>query len=95
MSAMTIVGYICLLVAVVWIVLKVRLSYKSFGGTVVVTVYDAVFFPPIVGVFGLYWVLPSLGIELPIWVYIGMVFVVAVLVGIAIRVAEELGDREL
>ncbi len=92
---MIIVGYFCLLVAVVWIVLKVRMSYKSFGGTVVVTVYDAVFFPPIIGVFGLYWVLPSLGIDLPIWAYIAAVFVFAVLVGITIRVAEELGDREL
>ena len=90
---MTIVGYACLVVAIVWILLKIRMSYRSFGGTVIVTVYDAAIFPPPIGVFGLYWVLTSLGIEYSIWVYIALVFVVAVLVGLAIRGAEELGDR--
>lgn len=92
-NMMTLLGYVCLIVAVVWIVYKVRLSYLSFGGTVMVTVYDAAFFPPVVGVFGLYWVLRSLSVDFPIWAYVALVFAVAVLVGIAIRVAEELGDR--
>lgn len=90
---MTLVGYACLIVAVVWIVYKVRLSYTSFGGTVMVTVYDAAFFPPVIGVFGLYWVLRSLGINFSIWAFVALGFGVAVLVGIAIRVAEDLGDR--
>jgi len=90
---MAIVGYACIVVAVAWILLKIRLAYMSFGGTVMVTVYDAAFFPPFVGVFGLYWVLRSLGIDYSIWVFVGLAFVVAVLVGISIRVAEEIGDR--
>lgn len=92
-NIMTLAGYVCLIVAVVWIVFKVRLSYMSFGGTVMVTVYDAVFFPPAIGAFGLYWVLRSLGINFPIWAFVALGVGVAVLVGIAIRVAEELGDR--
>lgn len=90
---MTAVGYVCIVVAVVWIALKVRLSYRSFGGTVMVTVYDAAFFPPFIAAFGLYWVLPTLGVELPIWAYIAIGFGIAVLVGVTIRIAEELGDR--
>jgi len=89
---MTIVGYACLVIAVVWVVYKVRLSYMSFGGTVMVTVYDAAFFPPVIGAFGLYFVGKSLGFEFPIWAYCVLAPVVGVLVGIAIRLAEELGD---
>jgi 1,4-dihydroxy-2-naphthoate octaprenyltransferase len=90
---MSIVGYVCIIVAVIWIVLKIRLSYMSFGGTVMVTVYDAAIFPPFIGVFGLYWVAGSFGIDYSIWAYVGLAFAVAVLVIVAIRVAEELGDR--
>lgn len=90
---MTLVGYACLVVSVIWILYKVRLSYRSFGGTVMVTVYDAAMFPPFIGVFGLYWVLRSLGVDFSIWAYVALAFVVAVLVGVTIRVAEDLGDR--
>ncbi len=90
---MTIVGYICVIIAVLWILHKVRVSYLSFGGTVMVTVYDAAIFPPILVVFGLYWVLPTLGVDFPIWAYAAIGLGVAVLVVIGIRVAEELGDR--
>ncbi len=90
---MSIVGYVCLVVAVVWILLKIRLSYTSFGGTVMVTVYDAAIFPPLIGVFGLYWVANSFGINYSIWAYVGLTVVTVVLVAIAIRVAEDLGDR--
>ena len=90
---MTIIGYVCLVIAVVWILHKLRVSYLSFGGTVMVTVYDAAVFPPLIGMLGLYWVLPTLGVEFPIWVYPIIGIGVAVLVAIGIRVAEELGDR--
>jgi len=58
-----------------------------------VTVYDAAMFPPFIGVFGLYWVLRSLGVDFSIWAYVALAFVVAVLVGVAIRDPEDLGDR--
>ncbi len=90
---MTIIGYICVVIAVVWILHKLRVAYLSFGGTVMVTVYDAAIFPPIVGAFGLYWVLPTLGVEFPIWAYVLIGLGIAVLVAIGIRVAEEIGDR--
>lgn len=87
------VGYTCLIVAVIWIVYKVRVSYASFGGTVMVSVYDAAIFPPIVGTFGLYWVLPTFGIEWSIWIYVAIGLGLVVVVAITIRVAEDLGDR--
>ena len=90
---MTVVGYICMIVAVVWIVYKVYLSYTSFGGTVMVAVYDAAIYPPLLGVFGLYRVLPTYEIDLAIWVYVALWFGVTIFVVIAIRVAEEIGDR--
>lgn len=89
---MTIIGYLCVIIAVVWILHKVRVSYLSFGGTVMVSVYDAAIFPPLIGAFGLYWVLPTLGFELPIWAFAIIGIGVAVLVAIGVRVAEELGD---
>jgi 1,4-dihydroxy-2-naphthoate octaprenyltransferase len=89
----TIFGYICVLIAVVWILHKVRVSYLSFGGTVMVSVYDAAIFPPLIGAFGLYCVLPTLGFDLPIWAFAVIGLGVAILTAIAVRVAEELGDR--
>jgi hypothetical protein len=82
-----------MIVAVVWVLLKIRLSYNSFGGTVMVTVYDAAIFPPFIGVFGLYWVAGSFGIDYSVWLYVGLEVVLAILVAIVIRVAENLGDR--
>ena len=90
---MTVAGYICMIVALVWIVYKVYLSYTSFGGTVMVTVYDAAIYAPLLGVFGLYWILPTFEIDLAIWVYAALWFGVTIFVVIAIRVAEEIGDR--
>jgi 1,4-dihydroxy-2-naphthoate octaprenyltransferase len=90
---MTIIGYICVGIAVVWILHKIRVSYLSFGGTVMVTVYDAAIFPPIIGAFGLFWALPSLGVDFPLWAYVALGLAAAVLVAIAVRVAEEFGDR--
>lgn len=61
----------------------------------VVTVYDAAFYPPLLTVFGLYWVLASLNINWSIWLYVVLVPVlIAVCAGI-IKLAEEFGDRQL
>lgn len=92
---MIIVGYACLVVAVVWILFKIRLAYQSQGGRMVVTVYDAAFYPPLLIVFGLYWVLPSLQIDWSIWIYVGLVPVSIAVVAGMIKLAEEFGDREL
>ncbi len=94
---MSLVGYACLAVALIWILIKIRRSYLSFGGTVMVTVYDAAIFPPLIGAFGLYWVAPTFGIDYSVWAYVGLAVVGVAVVAIAIRVAENLGDsrREL
>ena len=90
---MTVIAYVCIIVAVVWIIYKVYVSYTSFGGTVEVTVYDAAIYPPLVGVFGLYWVLHSIGINWAIWIYGTIWLGVTVFAAISIRLAEEIGDR--
>jgi hypothetical protein len=90
---MTVIGYICTIVAVAWIIYKVYVAYNSFGGTIGVSVYDAAMYPPIFGVFGLYWVLNSLTIDLALWIYLVIWLGVAGFIAIAIRVAEEMGDR--
>ena len=38
---MAIVGFIVIGVAIIWILYKIQLAYKSEGGRMVVTVYDA------------------------------------------------------
>ena len=92
---MTIVGYACIAIAVLWILFKVRLAFQSEGGRMVVTVYDAALYPPLLTAFGLYWVLLSLEIKWSIWLYIALVPVlIAVCAGI-IKLAEEFGDRQL
>ena len=90
---MTVIGYICMIVAAIWIIYKVYVSYTSFGGIVMVTVYDAAVYAPFLGVFGLYWVLRSIGISWPIWIYGAVWLGLTVFVAIAIRIAEEIGDR--
>jgi hypothetical protein len=92
---MTFVGYACIVVAVLWILFKVRWAYQSQGGRMVVTVYDAACYPPLLIVFGLYWILPSLQIDWSIWIYIGLVPVLIAVVAGLIKLAEEFGDREL
>jgi hypothetical protein len=90
---MAIFGYICLIVAAIWITYKVCVSYTSFGGTVMVTVYDAAIYPPFIGAFGLFWVFRSLEINWPIWTYCLVWIGLTAFVVIAIRIAEDFGDR--
>lgn len=92
---MTIVGYACIVVAVIWILYKIQLAYKSQGGRMVVTVYDAAFYPPPLAAIGLYLARESIGIDWAIWVFILLALGAAVLVAGAIKLAEEMGDRPL
>ena len=90
---MTLFGYLCSFVAVAWIIYKVYVAYTSFGGTTMATVYDAAMYAPILGVFGLYWVLKSFAIDFTIWIYLALWVGVATFVALAIRLAENMGDR--
>ncbi|MBP89872.1 MAG: hypothetical protein CMJ64_24725 [Planctomycetaceae bacterium] len=92
---MTIVGYACIAVAVLWILFKAQLAYKSEGGRMVVTVYDAAVYPPLLIVFGLYWVLLSLEINWSIWLYVLLFLVLVAAVAGVIKLAEEFGERRL
>ena len=85
----------CIAIAVLWICYRVYLAYNSFGGTVVVTLYDAAFYPPVLITFGLNRILVQREVELQWWVY-GLIWlgVLAVVVGL-IKVAEKVGDRDV
>jgi hypothetical protein len=89
------VGYLAIAVAVIWLLVKLKVAYGSAGGTVMVVVYDAVMYPPIIGVVGLYLVLSNYQINLAIWIYL---IIWAVTTGVAaggIRLMEEIGDKPL
>ena len=88
-------GYVAIVVAVLWISLKLYLAYNSAGGTIMVVVYDAVIYPPVLIAVGLYFVLPSLGVQLHYWIYIAVWAACSGVVAGAIRLSEELGDRPL
>lgn len=89
-------GYILVGVSVCWFLYKVYLSYKSAGGTdFMVSVYDGALYPPILGVVGLYFVLPTYEITWSIWIYVGIWVGATLLFAGTIRLAEEIGDRPL
>jgi ABC-type spermidine/putrescine transport system permease subunit II len=92
----TVIGYVLFVIAAGWIAYKMNVSYNSAGGTAfAVPVYDAAIYPPILTAVGLYLVLPSFGVEWPVWAYIAIgVALVPVIVG-GIKLMEEVGDREL
>ncbi len=92
---MAILGWICLVVAIIWVGYKAYVSYNSAGGTTMATVYDAAMYPPLLGAIGLFLVLPTFDIQWSIWIYVGVAFALAVVAGIVIKVAEILGDKPL
>jgi uncharacterized membrane protein len=92
----TVIGYVLLVVAAGWIAYKMSVSYNSAGGTAfAVPVYDAAIYPPILTAVGLYLVLPSFTIDWSVWIYIAIGLVLVPVVVGAIRLMEEVGDREL
>ena len=94
-QAMLWVGYLAVAVAVIWLVYKLYVAYSSSGGTVMVVVYDAAVYPPILGVVGLYLILSSYKVELTFWAYLA-IWAVTAAVGVgAIRLMEEIGDKPL
>jgi len=92
---MTIIGWILIVVAALWLIYKVYLAYQSSGGRMVVTVYDAAVYPPLMVAAGLFWVLPTFGVNLSIWIYIGIAAGLVILAAGCIKIAEEIGDRPL
>ena len=92
---MEVIGYCCFALAAIWILYKLYLAYNSAGGTVMVTVYDAAMFPPLIAVAGLFCTFRAFDIHCPIWIYPAIVVGIGVLVVIGIKVAEEIGDRPL
>ena len=93
---MTIVGYICIAIAVVWFLFKSYVAYSSAGGTASMSpYYDAAMYPPILTAFGLYWVLPTFEINWSIWIFVGIWLGLAALIAGALRLLVELGDKEL
>jgi hypothetical protein len=92
---MVALGSVCIAVAAIWILFRWYLAYNSAGGTVVVTVYDAAIYPPPLLALGLYFLLPTFGINWAIWVFVVICLATGGLVAAGIRIAEEVGDRPL
>ena len=92
----TVIGYVLIVIAIGWIAYKMNVSYNSAGGTAfAVPVYDAAIYPPILIAVGLYLASPSLGIEWPVWIYVAIGLVLIPVVVGAIKLMEEVGDKEL
>ena len=90
------IGYALIVIATIWFLYKLYVSYTSAGGTdFQMPVYDAAMYPPIMGAVGLYLVLRVYEVEWPVWAFFAIwIGLTAVFVG-AIRGMEELGDRPL
>ena len=88
-------GYFAIVVAVIWLLVKLYVAYDSVGGTVMVVIYDAAVYPPIIGVVGLYLVLSSNGVDYAAWIYLIIWAVTTGLAAGAIRLMEEIGDKPL
>jgi hypothetical protein len=89
-------GYALLVIAGLWILYKVYVSFSSAGGTQFeVAVYDAAIYPPVIAAVGLYGVLPYHGVECSIWILVGIALGLGAVTAGVIRLAEELGDRPL
>lgn len=93
--SMEVIGLLCIALAAIWILYKLYLAYNSAGGTVMVAVYDAAIFPPILAVLGLYLTLRAFDINYSLWIYPAICIGIGVLVIIGIKVAEEIGDGPL
>lgn len=92
----TVIGCVLIVIAIGWIAYKMNVSYNSAGGTAfAVPVYDAAIYPPILAAVGLYLAAPSLGIAWPVWIYVVIGLVLIPLVVGAIKLMEEVGDKEL
>lgn len=92
---LAVIGAICIVLAASWICYKLWVAFHSSGGTIMVAVYDAAMFPPLLAAGGLYCICRGLEISWPIWVYPVAGIGLGVVVAIAIKIAEELGDRPL
>lgn len=91
----SVIGYALLVVAVVWIAYRMRVSYMSAGGTVEVINRDAALFAPILVGVGLYLVLPNWDVHWPWWGFVLLGFVLLpVILGLN-YLMQELGDKEL
>ena len=93
---MIVIGYAMVAIAAGWFLYKVYASYKSAGGTdMMMSVYDGATYPPIIATVGLYLVLPNYEINWSFLIYIGIWLGSTVFAVLAIRIAEEIGDRPL
>jgi hypothetical protein len=91
---MMIVGCALLVVALIWVVYKVVLAFNSAGGTdLMLIVYDAAVYPPVLIAVGMFLVFRSR--EWPIWVYAIIWLGATLFAAGAIRLSEEIGDRRL
>ena len=93
---MIFIGGCLLVVAAVWFIRKVHISYTSAGGTdFEMPVFDAAVYPPILTAVGLYLVLSSNDISWSVWIYVAIwAGTTAVAAGV-IKLAGVWGDKPL
>jgi hypothetical protein len=90
------IGYALLVIAAIWILYKLYISFNSAGGTAYqVPVYDAAVYPPIMVAVGLFCVLRGNEVHWPVWSYVALWLALTGVTAGAIKVLEELGDRPL
>ena len=93
---MILFSYAIIVIAAVWFLYKLYLSYSSAGGTdFLISVYDAAMYPPVIAVVGLYFVLPTYEINWSIWIYGGIWIGLTAVAALSLRIVEEIGDRPL
>jgi hypothetical protein len=93
---MMVIGCALLVVAAVWLLYKIYLAFNSAGGTdLMLVVYDAAVYPPLLIAGGLYLVTRACQVQWPIWAYALIWLGTTLLAAGAIRLSEELGDRRL
>lgn len=88
-------GYASIVVAIIWLLVKMYLAYHSAGGINMVVVYDGAVYPPILATVGLYLILPTFEINLALWMYVVLWVVMCAAAWGTIRLMEVVGDRPL
>ena len=83
-------------IAIAWLLYKTILAFNSAGGTdMMLVVYDAAVYPPILATVGVYLLAQSRQLGWPLWSFLILWPVLIAVAAGTIRLSEEIGDRRL
>ena len=92
---MFIAAIVLFVVSALWILLKVKVAYNSYGGRDMEPIYDAATYPPILITIGVFLAVYSYESSLPFWAYLLIwLGTIGVVVGI-LKLFQILGDKPL